>query len=67
MAGIKQLEADIAAMRAIMSAASEAIIGVRIPTDKKTVLPPDRYMDKRGGATWDKVMGLLAAVESKAA
>lgn len=66
-APIDRLEADTAAMRAIMSAAAEAIIGIPIATDKKTVLPPDRYMDKRGKATWGKVMGLLTAVESKAA
>jgi hypothetical protein len=67
MAPVDHLDADVAAMRAIMSAAAEAIIGIPVRTDAKTVLPPDRYMDPRGEKTWRKVMGLLQAVESQAA
>jgi DNA polymerase-1 len=67
MAPLDCLEADVAAMRAIMTAAAEAIIGIPIRTDAKIVLPPDRYMDPRGEKTWNKIMGLLEVVESQAA
>jgi DNA polymerase-1 len=64
-APVDRLAADVAAMRAIMSAAGEAVIGMAVRTDAKTVPPPDRYMDKRGAAMWDRVMGLLQQVEEQ--
>jgi DNA polymerase I-like protein with 3'-5' exonuclease and polymerase domains len=43
-----------------MAEASEAVLdGFRLRTEAHTVLWPDRYMDERGRAFWDKVMGLL--------
>jgi DNA polymerase I-like protein with 3'-5' exonuclease and polymerase domains len=62
-----RLAADVQAMRAIMAAAGEVVIGIPVRVDAKIVLPPDRYMDERGLGTWDKVMGLLRAVEAQAA
>jgi hypothetical protein len=67
MAPLDYLDADVAAMRAIMSAAAETIIGIPVRTDAKFVLPPARYMDPRGEKTWGKVMGLLQMAESVAA
>jgi DNA polymerase I-like protein with 3'-5' exonuclease and polymerase domains len=66
-AELDRLAEDIAAMRAIMSAAGEVIIGIPVRTDAKIVLPPARYMDARGERTWRKVMGLLQTVEMQRA
>ena len=54
-------------MRAIMSAAGTAIIGIPVRTDAKVILPPARYMDVRGEKTWTKIIGLLQAAEIRAA
>jgi DNA polymerase I-like protein with 3'-5' exonuclease and polymerase domains len=67
MAPLDRLDADIAAMRAIMSAAGTAIIGIPVRTDAKVILPPARYMDVRGEKTWTKIIGLLQAAEIRAA
>jgi hypothetical protein len=66
-APLASFEADVAAMRAIMTAAGETIIGLPVRTDAKIVLPPDRYMDERGAEMWEKMMGLLHQVEVQAA
>jgi DNA polymerase family A len=66
-APLENLEADVAAMRAIMTAAGEAVIGMPVRTDAKVTLPPARYMDERGAATWDRIMNLLIQVEKEAA
>ena len=64
---IDQLSADVEAMRSIMRAAGETIVGIPVRTEAKIVLPPNRYMDERGIDTWNKVMGLLHRVEVRAA
>ena len=47
-------------MREIMEKASRAITGgLTVRTDHKIVRSPDRYMDGRGKAMWDRVMTLL--------
>jgi hypothetical protein len=61
------MDADIAAMRAIMSAAARALIGIPVRTDAKIILAPARYMDARGEKTWTKIMDLLHAAEIRAA
>ena len=67
MAPLTSLEADVAALRAIMEATGTAVISVPVGTDIRIIRPPDRYMDERGAEMWAKVMGLLAAVEQRAA
>jgi hypothetical protein len=67
LAPLAQLDADIAALQAIMRAAGGAIVGVPVDTDAKIVRPPDRYMDDRGAEMWSKVMALLQTVEQRAA
>jgi hypothetical protein len=67
LAPFAQLDADIAALQAIMRAAGIAIVGVPVDTDAKIVRPPDRYMDDRGAEMWSKVMTLLQTVEQRAA
>ena len=55
---------DVAAMREIMSAAGRAVTGgLDIRIDVEIVRWPDRYMDERGEAMWDRVISLLGAVQ----
>jgi DNA polymerase-1 len=59
-ARLDRLEADVAAMRDIMSAAGRAVTGgLNIRTDAEIVRWPGRYMDERGKAMWEKVAMLL--------
>jgi DNA polymerase I len=67
LAPLAQLDADIAALQAIVRAAGTAIVGVPVDTDVKIIKPPDRYMDGRGVEMWAKVMTLLQVVEQRAA
>jgi hypothetical protein len=54
----------MATMKAAMGRASRAVLaGVEIGVDVKRVYWPDRYLDKRGVAMWQSVMGHLAAIE----
>jgi hypothetical protein len=52
------------ALQRCMVQASEMLLpgGFPVPVDgaDKPVLYPNRYMDKRGRETWDRVMGILA-------
>jgi DNA polymerase I-like protein with 3'-5' exonuclease and polymerase domains len=66
-APLRSLEADVAALRAIMSAAGAAVIGFPVETDIKIIRPPARYMDARGAEMWARVMALLDTVEHRAA
>jgi DNA polymerase I len=59
-APLERLEADIAAMRDMMTKAGRVVTGgIDIRTDAEVVRWPDRYMDERGLAMWEKVVGLL--------
>jgi DNA polymerase I len=62
-APLDRLERDVALARQILEMAADCVIGLRVRTDVKRVLPPDRYMDKRGQEMWDRVTGLLREVE----
>jgi DNA polymerase I len=64
-APVERIEEDAAALRAIMRAAGTAIVGVPIETDVNIIRPPDRYVDDRGTVMWNKVLGLLEAIEQK--
>ena len=47
-------------MQDLMSKAGRAVTGgLDIRTDAEVVRFPDRYMDERGKAMWEKVVGLL--------
>jgi DNA polymerase-1 len=67
LAPLEQLDADIAALQAIMEGAGAAVIGVPVNTDTKIIRPPDHYMDKRGVDMWNKVMALLQTTEQRVA
>ena len=50
----------VAEAQRAMEEASEAVLdGFRLRSDARIVRWPDRYMDDRGRAFWDRVMGLL--------
>jgi len=66
-APLDKLETDIAALRAIMSAAGAAVIGTSVETEVKIIKPPARYMDERGAEMWTRVMALLDTVEHRTA
>ncbi len=60
-APLERIEADTAAMRAVMEEAARYVLdGFVIKTDAQIVRYPDRFMDeKRGRIMWDRVMGLV--------
>jgi DNA polymerase I len=59
-APLDQLDEDVARMREIMTRAGAIVTGgVEVRTDAQVRRWPDRYMDERGEAMWDKVMALL--------
>lgn len=54
------IEEVVAETQRAMAEASEAVLGgFRLRTEAEIVRWPDRYMDKRGRAFWDRVMSLL--------
>jgi DNA polymerase-1 len=55
-----RVHGEIERMKAIMLRASEIVTGgLPIQVEVETVSFPGRYMDERGRAMWDRVMGLL--------
>jgi DNA polymerase I-like protein with 3'-5' exonuclease and polymerase domains len=61
-APLDRLDEDTAHMRELMARAGAAVTGgVEVRTDAQIVRWPDRYMDERGKAMWDKLMALLEA------
>jgi DNA polymerase I len=64
MASIDRIEADTAAMRAIMAEASRTVLaGFELGTDATITRYPHRYSDGRGAVMWDRVCKLIAAAE----
>jgi DNA polymerase I len=64
MASIDRIEADTAAMRAIMAEASRTVLsGFELGTDATITRYPHRYSDGRGAVMWDRVCKLVAAAE----
>lgn len=62
-----RLDADVAAMREIMSAAGRVVTGgLNIRTDAEIIRWPDRYMDERGEAMWNWVIALLGGAQKAA-
>jgi DNA polymerase I len=59
-APLDRLDEDVAKMREFMSKAGEAVTGgLKIRTDGEVIKYPNRYVDGRGKAMWDRVVGLL--------
>ena len=60
VAPLDRLHGEIERMKAIMVRASESVTGgLPINVEVEAVSFPDRYMDERGRAMWDRVIGLL--------
>jgi hypothetical protein len=66
-APLDRLDADVATMQGMMEKAGEYVAGIPIRTDAKVVRWPDRYMDERGQAMWDRVLVLLDHAQKAAA
>jgi DNA polymerase I len=67
-APLQRLDSDVALMRELMTKAGRAVTGgLDIRTDAEIVRWPDRYMDPRGAAMWDRIMGLLSTGDRRAA
>jgi DNA polymerase I-like protein with 3'-5' exonuclease and polymerase domains len=65
-APLDRLGEDIARMQAAMLKASKAVLaGFELGTDVHEVHHPNRYMDKRGVVTWERVINLIARADSK--
>jgi hypothetical protein len=65
---LDRIDEDAAHMRDIMVRASKVITGgLPIRMDCKVVRHPNRYMDPRGRAMWNRVMGLLQRRDERAA
>jgi hypothetical protein len=59
-APFEHLDTDVERMEAAMREASRIVLaGFELGTDAKIVRHPDRYMDERGVAMWDRVMKLI--------
>lgn len=57
-APLQRLEGDVDTMRSIMSQAGSAVAGMPIKTKANVIRYPDRYMEERGLAMWNRVVRL---------
>jgi len=63
-APLDQLPQDVCRMQAAMAEASRIVLnGFELRTDAKVIKYPDRYMDPRGAAMWEKVSRLVVQAE----
>jgi DNA polymerase I len=59
-APLDRLEADVIKMQELMRESSRIVLnGFELGTDASVVRHPDRYMDDRGAAMWQRVMKLI--------
>lgn len=66
-APLDRLDEDVAMTRALMTRAGAAVAGgLPVRTDAEVVRWPERYMDERGKAMWDRVMGLIGRLHRTA-
>jgi hypothetical protein len=63
----EEIEEKAAACQRIMEAASGIVLAGKgtVKTDVEIVRYPDRYSDKRGVDTWDRIMRLLEEIEQE--
>jgi hypothetical protein len=67
-APLERLDADVKRMQEAMREASRIVLnGFELGTDAKIARDPDRYMDERGKAMWDRVTQLISEREQKLA
>ena len=61
---LDEIDDAVAETQALMAKATSIVLnGFMLRSDAKVVRYPDRYMDERGQAMWDTMMGLLRDVE----
>ena len=66
--GADTIEEEVQQLQGIMEAASRTVLdGFTVRTDAEIVRAPNRYMDPRGQAMWQRVLRLLDEIESRAA
>jgi len=61
-APLKQIDAKVTKTQKLMEDASEYILGVRIPTEAKTIKHPNNYTDKRGQLMWDTIWEIIHSI-----
>jgi hypothetical protein len=67
-APLERLDADVERMQDAMGEASCIVLGgFELGTDAKIIRYPDRYMDERGAAMWDRVMQLITEQRERTA
>jgi DNA polymerase-1 len=67
-APLERLDSDVATMRALMSRAGRAVTGgLDVRTDAEVVCWPDRFMDPKGAAMWNRVISMLPPEDRMAA
>jgi DNA polymerase-1 len=62
---VDQIEEIVRRTQAHMDRASELVLGFTMRTDAKIFRYPDRFMDRRGVETWNKIMQLLDEIEAE--
>ena len=66
--GADTIEEEVQQLQGIMEAASRTVLGsFMVRTDAEIVRAPNRYMDPRGQAMWQRVLRLLDEIEGPAA
>ncbi len=64
-APLDKIEANVARMQEVMAEASRIVLGgFALRSEAKIIRHPGRYMDKRGQAMWDVIMGILDELEA---
>jgi hypothetical protein len=62
MAPVDSMDRDVALAREIMERVSLSFTrGLMVRTEVKTLMPGERYLEKRGRKMWDLIMGMLEA------
>lgn len=56
---LETVDNDVKKAEAIMQEASKIVLGKPLKTDAAIIKYPDRYIDEKGKATWDKVTRIL--------
>ncbi|MNS50051.1 DNA polymerase I, thermostable [compost metagenome] len=65
-APVNEIETAVSVTQASMAEASRRVLGsLELTSDAKVIRFPGRYVDDRGQAMWDTVMGLLHEVEQE--
>ena len=60
----QRLEQEVEAMRDTMTKAGQLVCGVPVRTEAKLIRYPNRYMEERGIAMWNRVMRLADVPEA---